>query len=162
MIDYVNAPRTADRFGTPAERILSAHPNDHALSVMRNMLKNGYSHVPVCDRSGVVGVFSTHSVFEYLAQHGFDALPVNARIADLKEYLRCDRSSGERYMFVPADTSIVSVRRAFQRQTERNRRLSCVFVTADGKQDQKLICMLTPWDALSDFPNKKETHHGRK
>lgn len=162
VIDYVNAPRTADRFGTPAERILSAHPNDHALSVMRNMLKNGYSHVPVCDRSGVVGVFSTHSVFEYLAQHGFDALSENARIADLKEYICCDRTSGERYMFVPADTSIVSVRRAFQRQTERNRRLSCVFVTADGKQDQKLICMLTPWDALSDFPNKKETHHGRK
>ena len=161
IIAYVQQPRLAAQFGTPAERILSAHPNDEVYSVMRNMLNNGYSHVPVRDRSGVIGVFSVKSLFDYLARNGLDVLPQNARIDDLGEHIRCDRDTGERYMFVPADTSIIAVRRAFQRHTERNRRLSVVFVTPNGLQQEDLICMLTPWDVLSDFPIMKETHHGR-
>lgn len=162
IIHYLEQPRFAARFGTPGERILYAHLNDTIYSVMRNMLKNGYSHVPVRDRSGILGVFSSRSLFDYLAQNGISALSENARIADLGSHIQCDRETGERYMFVPEDTSIVSVRRAFQRHTERNRRLSAVFVTKNGERHEELICMLTPWDVLSDFPRMKETYHGRK
>lgn len=161
IIAYVQQPRQACQFGTPAERILSAHPNECVNGIMRNMLRRGYSHVPVRDRSGVIGVFSVRSVFDFLAQNGMNALPENARIGDLGEHIHLNRETGVRYMFVPQATSIVTVRHAFQRYTERNRRLSAVFVTENGCPQEELICMLTPWDVLSDFPIMKETRHGR-
>lgn len=161
IIEYVRRPRLAVRFGTPSDRILSAHPKDGIYGVMRNMHRNGYSHVPVKENGGVVGVFSTGSIFEYLARNGLDSMPADARIGDLGECIDHNRSAGGRYMFAPADTTIVEVRRAFQRYTERNRRLSAVFITENGRPSEKLICMLTPWDVLSDIPKTKENQDGR-
>lgn len=160
VIEYVRRPRYAAEFGTPGEQILSAHPNDSILAVMRNMRKNGYSHVPVKENGRVVGVFSVKSLFDYLAENDLDSLDNNARIHALGDRIRLDRKHGERYMFVAADTSIVSVRRAFQRYTEKNRRLSTVFVTRSGSPDEELISIITPWDVLSEPIPTKETNHG--
>ena len=44
IIRHVSMPRYAVDFGTPAERILCASPNDSALDVMRRMRKMGFSH----------------------------------------------------------------------------------------------------------------------
>ena len=159
IIEYVRRPHRACDFGTPASQVFSAHPNDFIFSVMRTMHKNGYSHVPVQEHGVVTGVFSMRCVFEYLAENGMDSLDKNARISLLGDSIRLERENGERYMFVSEDTSIVTVRRAFQRYTERNRRLSAVFVTRSGNPREKLVCMLTPWNVLSDRPLMKEINH---
>lgn len=160
VIEYVRRPRFAAEFGTPAEQVLSAHPNDGILTTMRSMRKRGYSHVPVKEDGKIVGVFSVKCLFDYLAENDLDSLGNNARIRELGERIHLDRKHGERYMFVSADTSIVSVRRAFQRYTEKNRRLSTVFVTQNGSPEEGLICIITPWDVLSDPTPTEETNHG--
>ena len=43
IVRHVSMPRYAVDFGTPAERILCASPNDSALDVMRRMRKMGFS-----------------------------------------------------------------------------------------------------------------------
>lgn len=150
VIAYVKRSRRADGFGTPAERVFSANPNDRVIHVMRGMCKNGYSHVPVLERGTMTGVFSARGVFEYLAERGLDDVNDNLRIHDLGKHIRFDGRDGERYAFVAAATSILEVRQLFQKRTERNRRMSAVFVTESGDPAERLICMLTPWDVLSD------------
>lgn len=161
VIAYVKRTRFAADFGTPAEQVLSARLNDDVLSVMRNMRKNGYSHVPVVDGSAIVGIFSVKCVFDHLAENGLESLGSGARIRDLGQQIRLNRREGERYLFVSAETSIVSVRAAFQRYTEKNRRLATVFVTQDGTPEAPLICILTPWDVLSDQSPTEEIDHER-
>lgn len=160
VTEHVRKPRRARDFGTRGEDVLCAHLNDEIRSVMRNMRKNGYSHVPVEEQNSVVGVFSVKCLFDYLAENGLDALEPGARISVLGDRIRLDRKQGERYMFVSADCSIAYVRNAFQRFTERNCRLGMVFVTETGAPDEPLICMLTPWDVLSDQTPTKEDAHG--
>lgn len=150
VIAYVTRTRLAADFGTPANQVLSARSNDDVLSVMRNMRKRGYSHVPVTEDGRIVGVFSVKCVFDHLAEYGLESLGSGARIRNLGDRIRINRKEGDRYMFVPGDTSIVSVRNAFQRHRERDRRLAAVFVTEDGTAETPLICILTPWDVLSD------------
>lgn len=157
IIAYVKKPRSAAHFGTPADHIYSAGRNDLIWNVMRTMQKNGYSHVPVQDQGRLIGVFSIKCAFDYLMERGMDGFPRNARISDLGDRIHLNRKSGERYMFVPADTSILSVRKAFERYTQKNSRLSVVFVTRTGAAAEPLICMLTPWDVLSDEAPTKET-----
>lgn len=150
IIAYVRRPLLASDFGTPAERVFSATPNDRALNVMRGMCNNGYSHVPVMEKGSMIGVFSARSLFEYLAAEGLDEASDELRVRDLGRHIRFDGRDGERYIFVPADTGVVAVRDLFQKHNERNRRLSAVFVTKNGDPGERLICMLTPWDVLSD------------
>lgn len=159
VLAYVSRPHRACDFGTPAESVFSAHPNDNLFAVMRTMHNRGYSHVPVQDKGGIIGVFSMRCVFDYLAENGMHSLDENARISLLADGYRLDRDTGMRYMFVSEDTSIVTVRRAFQACPEKNRRLGAVFVTRNGTPNEKLICMLTPWNVLSDRPLMKETEH---
>ena len=159
IIEHVRRPYRAADLGTPADRIFCAHPDDGVILVMRGMYQNGYSHAPVIENGRVVGVFSVKSLFDYLVEEGLESIGDALRIRDLGAHIDFE-GRGERYMFVAADTSILEVRGMFEKYTERNRRLSAVFVTENGVPDERLICMLTPWDVLSDHTPSKETQNG--
>ena len=137
-------------FGTPQDKILFAHPNDSAINVMRHMLRMGFSHVPVRDRNGLVGVFSPGSLFNYVGETGFDALSNSVRIGDLKQSLDFGEERSEKYRFMPKDATLPAVREAFDKHPTRNSRLSVVFITEDGTRDTPILAMLTPWDVLKE------------
>ena len=150
IVDYVQRPRLAMDYGTPGEKIMFAHPNDLALDVMRHMLRMGYSHVPVRDKTGLVGVFSAGALMSYVGERGFEALKDDLRIGDLKKELSVDNEHTDRYLFFDSKTTLTTVRMAFEKPQERNRRLAVVFITEDGGQHSQVLAMLTPWDALKD------------
>ena len=150
IVDYVQRPRLAMDYGTPGEKIMFAHPNDLALDVMRHMLRMGYSHVPVRDKTGLVGVFSAGALMSYVGDRGFEALKDDLRIGDLKKELSVDNEHTDRYLFFDSKTTLTTVRMAFEKPQERNRRLAVAFITEDGGQHSQVLAMLTPWDALKD------------
>lgn len=152
IIEFVRKPRLALDYGTPASDILCAHANDRLLDVMRNMHKNGYSHVPIVENGRICGVLSVKRVFDYLAENGAEGIGNDFRIADLGERVGLNRNSGDRYLFLPKNTNVEAVRSAFERFTEKNSRLSAVFISENGLPYEELICILTPWDVLSDAP----------
>ncbi len=150
IVDYVQRPRLAMDYGTPGEKIMFAHPNDLALDVMRRMLRMGYSHVPVRDKTGLVGVFSAGALMSYVGERGFEALKDDLRIGDLKKELSVDNEHTDKYLFFDSKTTLTTVRMAFEKPQERNRRLAVAFITEDGGQHSQVLAMLTPWDALKD------------
>ncbi len=150
VIRHVQHPRMAMDYGTPQENILFAHPNDTAVNVMRHMQRMGYSHVPVRDRSGLVGVFSPGSLFRYIENKGFEGLHDGLRIGELKTALDIDNERSEKYRFMRPDATLLAVREAFECRKARNSRLSVVFITEDGTRDTPILAMLTPWDVLKD------------
>lgn len=150
VIRHVQHPRMAIDYGTPQEKILFAHPNDPALDVMRHMQRRGYSHVPVRDRSGLVGVFSPGSLFRYIADKSFDSLHDDLRIGELKTAIEMSDDRSEKYRFMPPDATLLAVREAFENGKARNSHLSAVFITDDGTRDTPILAMLTPSDVLKD------------
>ena len=150
IIEYVSRPQMAVRFGTPAEKIMFAHPNDMALNVMRHMLKMGYSHVPVTDRGRLVGVFSAGSLMLHAAKNGLTQVRDELRIGDLNDALDFGDERSEKYMFLPEDATLNAVREAFDKRRERNNRLAVVFLTDDGTRQGRIVALLTPWDVLRD------------
>ncbi len=150
IVDYVQRPRLAVDYGTPGEKIMFAHPNDLALDVMRHMMRMGYSHVPVRDKTGLVGVFSAGALMSYVGDRGFEALKDDLRIGDLKKELSVDNEHTDKYLFFDSKTTLTTVRMAFEKPQERNRRLAVAFITEDGGQHSQVLAMLTPWDALKD------------
>lgn len=152
IIEFVRKPRLAADYGTPLGSILCAHMNDRLLHVMRNMRKSGYSHVPIMENGRICGVLSIKSVFDYIAENGAGTIDDGFRICDLGDRIRLNRNTGDRYLFLPKNTNVEAVRSAFERYTEKNCRLSAVFISENSLPDEELICILTPWDVLSDVP----------
>ena len=146
IVEYVQSPRLAVDCGTRGDKIMFAHPNDSALDVMRHMVRMGYSHVPVRDRNGLVGVFSALAMMNHIGRVGLEGLDNDLRVGDLKGALNID----DRYLFMDAAATRTQVREAFDRHRERNRRLAVIFITADGTRDTPVQAMLTPWDVLKD------------
>lgn len=153
IIEHVSAPRYAVDYGTQRDKILWAHPNDAAIEVMHRMNRQGFSHVPVMEHGRISGVFSVGSLFVYLERKGLDALSPSARIGEIDEAMNLDRHGSDRYLFLPRDATIYQVRDAFEERSERNNRLSAVFITRTGSKDEALIAMLTPWDVLKNSSN---------
>lgn len=150
IVDYVRRPRLAVDYGTPHDRILFAHPNDSALDLMRHMLRMGYSHVPVRDRNGLVGVFSAGSLMAYVSKRGLDALNDELRVGDMKKAVELSEARSEKYLFFPENATLLAVRDAFDRRRERNSHVAAAFITRDGTARGEVIAMLTPWDMLKN------------
>ena len=150
IVDYVQRPRLALDYGTPGDKIMFAHPNDSALDVMRHMMRMGYSHVPVRDKTGLIGVFSAAALMSYVGDRGFDDIRDDLRIGDLKKALSVDNERTDQYLFFAPTATLTVVRMAFEKPHQRNRRLAAVFITEDGGPHSQVLAMLTPWDALKD------------
>ncbi len=150
IVDYVQRPRLAVDYGTPGDRIVFAHPNDSVLDLMRRMQRLGYSHVPVRDRTGLVGVFSAASLFAHLCRKGFDTVDDGLKVGMLKGALDFGDERSDKYRFLPEDTTLAVVRDAFEKRVERNSHLAAVFITEDGTRQSRIVAMLTPWDVLRD------------
>ena len=163
IIEHVKRPQMAANYGTPAERILFAHPNDLAINVMRHMLKMGYSHVPVADKSGLVGVFSSDSLMVFAAKKGLSQVRDELRIGEMKDAIDFGDGCSERYMFLQTDATLLQVRDAFEKRRDRNHRLAVVFLTEDGTRHSPVQAMLTAWDVLrEDSPTTGEQKNGKQ
>lgn len=150
IIEYAKRPVMAINYGTPAEKILFAHPNDLALNVMRHMVKNGYSHVPVSDHDRLVGVFSSGSLMLLAARRGLSQVRDELRIGDMKDAIGFGDKRSERFMFLPEDATLLAVRKAFEKRRERDHRLAVVFLTEDGTLRTPVKALLTSWDVLRE------------
>lgn len=148
-IEYVKRPPLAMDFATKGENIMRAGLNQSVLKIMRNMDKNGYSHVPIMENGSFVGVFSLGTVFNYVLNSQGKAIGPNTTIAELRDYLPI-KAHSENYQFVPKSTTLSRVRSMFENVKARNRRLAVIFITENGSEDERLLGMLTPWDVLGE------------
>ena len=80
----------------------------------------------------------------------------DTRVRDFGELLEMNRPGGERFLLLPASATYHDVRDAFERASERDSRLAAVFITENGKLDEPLMGMLTPWDVLGEKGSPEE------
>lgn len=161
-IEYVRRPPLALSFATLSDAILRADIRDLVFPLMRAMMSRGFSHVPVYDDARFVGVFSTGTVFSYLADDPGDReLEANDRggasplfdkdtcLTAFRKYIPLEAHEPEKFLFMDEGATYADVKAAFEERHGRNNRLAVVFITSDGTAVRPLLGMVTPWDALS-------------
>lgn len=148
VVDYVKRPPLALDFATRWDDIVKASLHQKALAVMRRMEQRGFSHIPVFDDGVFVGVFSMSTVFAYIAKNRGSALNEQTEIVDFYEMLPVERHKNEQFGFMSREATVDDVREAFEAKRERSRRLVVVFITENGRKEERILGMVTPWDVL--------------
>ena len=116
---------------------------------MREMFEKGFSHVPVLSEGRVAGVFSANAVFKAVMRKNRIKISEETVFDDLKELISLDDDVFGSYAFVPKNDKLFDVRLLFRRRGD-NSKLRMIFLTDNGRRDERLLAILTPWDILGD------------
>lgn len=148
-MEYIKKPPLAISYATNPENIMKVNFSANVLNTMGKMNKHGYSHVPVLDNNLFMGVFSTSTIFEYTLKNPENPINYKTTIRDL--YRNIDiKSHSDNYYFAPRDFSVLDARKIFERVEGKNKRISVIFITENGRKSERLLGLLTPWDLMRD------------
>ena len=151
MIDSLENPKTAFRVCIPRDRILCANLATPVLSLMRQMLDRNISHVPVMTPEGVVyGVFSGATMFAALTDAQKTGIGPETTLRAFEAWLPMHKHIGERYWFVSKNAEIDDLIGLFGETFKDGKKLKMLFVTENGKPQERLLGLITPWDILDD------------
>lgn len=131
-------------------KVYEAKTTDFISSVMAIMLKpeNTYTHVPVWNNKTFVGVFSYTSFFEWLAEkqnEGNSEITFGKKVmGDIdRKYLN---SPCVNFRFIKQKTNLYEIPPTFERETQKRKRLDCLFITPNGVRGEEITGIITPWD----------------
>lgn len=132
---------------TKKEKIIYAGPNSNALKIVNLMIEKHLSHIPVIELGKVVGVFSNTTFF-------YDAYSKkNLKVDDtyvIKDYVDLKNYSNfnETFLFTSRHTKASSLLKYLVKRSPEEKKVSVIFITEHGKQDEELLGLITPVDFL--------------
>lgn len=147
IVDYVlNPPTAMDSVAIKTDKIYTTSLEDCVIKVMKDMSANTYTHVPVMEGNKLVGIFSENTIFNYITDNEDVILEKDMKIKDFMEYLPIDKHKSEFFEFVSRKATLVEVEERFKEELKENRRLAVVFITENGKPNEKIHGIITAWD----------------
>lgn len=151
-VNIINNPPRALEFAITADKILTADVDEPVLSIISMMNRFTYTHIPIFKGDKLIGIFSDNTVYSYLCNEKRIKITDDTKIAVFEKYINLDEHINEYFEFVPKSTMLYEIEELFKYnyKNKRQKLLSVVYITENGKRDEKILGMLTPWDILSE------------
>ena len=148
-IDSLKNRKTCGEIMVPFEKLFYRTKKDSVRSTLEQMRKISYGHVPVLDeKKRVFGVFTAVSFLNIMADRKGEPLPLEFNFFDAEKYIAFDHHDSEVYRFVKTSLFVDELKDIFENTYSGGKRLAMVFVTANGKPEEKLLGIISPWDVL--------------
>lgn len=148
----VTNPPRVNTIMVESRNVYSASVNDSVRTVINAMIKNVYTHIPILDDGKVIGVFSENTFLSLFENEELVMIDDNLKFNDatIQKLIPIDRHITESFRFVPRDTSVFEVEELFKKAADGGDRIGLIFVTQNGKQNERILGILTPWDLPSE------------
>lgn len=134
------------------ENIFWRKLDDFIFPSMKIMSEKVYTHIPILnEKKAVIGIFSENTIFSYLLDQEIIEIPKTMTFRDLEKYLDVENHLSEIFKFIKVDTKISRIRKIFEEELEENKKIGMVFITKNGKQEEPLLKIITPWDLIGNI-----------
>lgn len=147
-ISYLTNPLKAIDIATSIDKLIYAKLESDVSSIIDTMLNKGFLQFPVLDNYfHLIGVLSPNTFILYASKHkrqNFEEKKVN----DLIEFLPIDKHISEYYAFMGKNEPIEKVTKLYDEYIANGKRLAMIFLTDEGKANQPLKGVITPYDIL--------------
>lgn len=148
LISKVDQTPNCMEIAIPLNKIYWRTMDDLVIPTMHEMKKQEYMHVPILLDGKVIGVFSDNSIFSYLLDKEIIELDKGMTFHAIAKYLPLEAHVTEKFRFIKQDSFLYEIEDLFEEAFRKNERLGMLFVTAHGKEDEKILGLLTPWEVL--------------
>lgn len=149
LLNHLKRPPTANSVGVPRKEIRTASVHEKLGDLAAEMEQGLFTHVPIVDEDDVViGVFNEAAIFDYVWSETETIVGRGMLIHQILPHCRLDADHTETFRFVGPRVQVEDLVDMFQALESPTTRLGAVFVTASGKDTEKLQRLITPWDVL--------------
>lgn len=148
IVKKVLNPQRAFSICVRREFIYTAKLSDNALDVMSVMNNKTYTHVPIMDNDKMIGIFSENTLLSYVSHHKDSLIMKDMKVEEFKRFIPLNSHPSEYFEFVSRDVLVVDVEDVFKKGLRAHKRIAVVFITQDGRPDQKMLGMMTAWDLV--------------
>ncbi len=148
VLERVSNPELALKYSIPKDKIVIAHLSDPLMPTLEKMHKMGYTNVPIYEHKNLVGILNEKIIYTYICAVRSVTIDQRTKISAFKEYLSLNNSENRHFAFVPHNTPIHDVSQLFEDNYKKNKLLSVVFITENGKPSETILGMITPWDLI--------------
>jgi CBS domain-containing protein len=145
---YSLNPISLMRVAIRAGQIFAPSPEDSVLAAVKVMQRNDYSYIPIVENHRIVGVFSTKTIMQLVANANTVNFSETLKFSDIADIIRLKEESESHYSFIDSNTNMEDVNEKFQRSKSRKKRLDVLFITDNGKSDGTLQGMVTPAEII--------------
>lgn len=123
-----------------------SHSVAKAIHIMR---ERGITHVPILEDGRVIGMFDEYSVINCLSDAELQPVFGELRFSQIKKYVSFESRPSQGYMFIAADRRSDELKDIIDDKYAEGRRIKMAFVTQNGRSDERLLGIITPWDLIS-------------
>lgn len=146
IVDSILHPPKALSVAIPASKIFTATLDTSIQELMRIMIRKNYTHVPIIKDDMMIGIFSENTLLSYLVANQEGIILKDATVADFREFIKIENHINEFFEFVPRNTLMSEVEEIFHKGMMDKKRIAVVYITESGKNTEKILGMITPWD----------------
>lgn len=148
-IKIVTNPPDALNYAVQLDNIMTASLEEKVVDVVQKMNESTYTHVPVLKKGKIIGVFSDNTVYSKMCAERTINITNETTIKEFEDYIPFNKHLNEYFEFVPRKTMLFEIQELFHDNMKRHKLLAVVFITENGRRDEEILGMVTPWDLLS-------------
>lgn len=149
-LNIINNPPKAIEYAVKREYMITANLYDSVTDIVQIMNKYTYTHVPVFDDGKFIGVFSDNTVYSYMCNEKSIQIHNETLIKEFEKYIPIDSHLSEYFEFVPEKTMKYEIEDLFHYNLTKHKLLAVVYITKNGRSDEPILGMITPYDLLSE------------
>lgn len=148
----INNPPTVIDCAIKSEDLYTACLDDRIIEVLDMMNRFIYTYVPIIEDKRLIGVISHNSFFTHICKKKTITIEEDTLIRELFEYMQLDEHLNEYFSFVSRNTVLNEIEKAFKYnyKTRKRKLIGAMFITENGKREEEILGMITPWDILDD------------
>ena len=147
VIKVVKHPYTI--YDKSIKDVYFANINDKVKNIMKVIEEERFTHIPIYENDKLVGIFSEGCIFNYLVNNTNISITDNTTFNDIRDCINITNSK-ELIMFVSKVELYDEITKKFIDEYNKGERLSCVMITENGKETEKIEGILTSWDIIGN------------
>lgn len=150
VINRIKNPLRCCDIAIPYNNLLWKSMDDMVMPVIRVMNDRNISHVPILKDRRVVGDFSDNCVFPYLLGDKNCQIDDTTRFRDLEGYLGLNAHPSEVFKFIKYNEKVSFAESLYEAANQQHERIGLIFLTENGRQEERLLGILTSWLILGN------------
>lgn len=152
IIDEIKNPPTIYNSNICVKRqnMYCRNIDDTIEETIKVMIEKVYTHIPIFENDVLVGVFSENTLLDIVNKETGILIGKDTTFRAFQDYLKIENHSSEEFKFISRNKNIYDIEDIFKDYFTRNKRLGCVYITENGKENEKILGMLTAWDIFSN------------
>lgn len=152
IIDEIKNPPTIYNSNICVKRqnMYCRNIDDTIEETIKVMIEKVYTHIPIFENDVLVGIFSENTLLDIVNKETGILIGKDTTFRAFQDYLKIENHSSEEFKFISRNKNIYDIEDIFKDYFTRNKRLGCVYITENGKENEKILGMLTAWDIFGN------------